>query len=93
MALAVEQQLDAVMFEPLAAHPVAEAGFVQRVDRALLEHTGADAVLAVFAGTRFDEDGIDALQAQQVGKQKAGRTGADDRDLGAHCSSPELWFE
>lgn len=89
VTLAGEQQLDAVMFEPLAPHPVAEAGFVQRVDRSLLEHAGANAVLAVFPRAGFDEDGIDALQAQQMGKQKAGRTGADDGDLGAHCSSPE----
>ncbi|KGD49403.1 4-hydroxybenzoate 3-monooxygenase domain protein [Burkholderia pseudomallei] len=49
VAAAVEQQLDAAMHEPFAPHPRAEARIVQRVDGALLQHAGADPVLAVFA--------------------------------------------
>ncbi len=87
--LAREQQLDAVMHQPLAAHALAEPGFVERVDGALLQHAGADPVLAILARARLDQHRVDALQAKKMGKQQPGGAGADNRDLGTHCSSPE----
>src|SRR5262245_44207226 len=49
-----EAQLDTSMNEPLSAHPFAGAAFVEQVDRALLEHAGANPMLDVFPATAFE---------------------------------------
>ena len=49
MALAVELEIDPVVDDALAIHPLADAGVAQQLDGALLEHAGADAVLDVVA--------------------------------------------
>ena len=49
MPLAVELQVDAAVDDPLAVEPVGDARFAEQVDRALLEHTGANPVLDVLA--------------------------------------------
>ncbi len=82
--LAVELQLDAVVHESLAPHALADACPVEQVDRALLEHAGADALLHVLAAARLEHDGLDALQLQEPREREAGRAGSDDADLGAH---------
>ena len=43
------------------------------------------------AAAHFEHDRFDTLQVQQVGKQKAGRAGADDGDLGAHVGVSECF--
>ena len=63
VALAVELQLDAVVDEALALHALADAGRGEQVDRALLEHAGADALLDVLAAARLEHDRLDALRA------------------------------
>ncbi len=84
MALAFEQQVDAVMHQALATHALADARLVERVDRALLQHARADALFDVLAAPGFEDDGIDAAALQQLSEQQAGGAGADDGDLGTH---------
>jgi hypothetical protein len=88
VAAAVEGQLETVVQGAFGAHALADAGLVQDVHRALFEHAGADRGFDLGPGARFEHDRFDALQVQQVGKQQAGRAGADDGDLGAHGLSP-----
>ena len=61
----------------------ADAGLVEQVDRALLEHAGADAAAHVVARCALEDHAVDAVAVQQLPEQQAGRAGADDHDLGA----------
>ena len=49
---AVEGERDAVMPQPLGMQPRADAGLVEQVDRALLEHAGAHARQHMLAARR-----------------------------------------
>ena len=80
----VEAQLEAVVDQALAMQAVGQAGLVEQVDRALLEHAGAHARLDVLAAACLEDHGRDALSRQQVGQQQPGRAGAHDPDLGVH---------
>ena len=84
MAPAVERQLDAVVDQPLAIEPLADADLVQQIDGALLEQAGADAGAQVLGRAPLEHDAIDAGQPQQPGEQQPGRPAADDPDLRAH---------
>src|SRR4051794_1714267 len=83
MALAVEAQLDALVDEALAVQAIAEAGLREQLDRALLEHAGADAVLDVLAAAVLEDDGVDPLEVEEVREQEPGGARAHDSD---HCS-------
>ena len=81
MALAVELQLDAVVDDALAMQPLAGADRREQVDRALLEHARADALLAVVAAAALEHDRLDPAAAQELRQREPGRAGADDADL------------
>ncbi len=83
-----EAQLDPVMDEALASHPVADARLDQQVHRALLEHACADPLLDVVAALDFDHDRLDAAQVQEVREQQARGPGPDDPHLCAHHRPP-----
>ncbi|CAM5201610.1 hypothetical protein BTHI11S_05895 [Bosea thiooxidans] len=85
MEHAVIGQREAVMDQALAIEPLADAGFVQEIDHALLEHAGADARQDVVGAAPFDNDVVDAGARQQLPEQQPGRPGADDGDLRSHC--------
>ena len=78
-----EAQIDAVVDEPFASHARTDAQRVEQIDRAVLEHAGADALLAVLAAARLENDRRDPGPAQQQRQDQTGRTGADDPDLRA----------
>ena len=80
---AVERQRDAVMRQPLFMQPRAGFRLVEQVDRALLEHAGADAGEHVLAARPLEDDIVDADAGQQLAEQQAGRPRADDDDLRA----------
>jgi hypothetical protein len=63
------------------------ARLAQQIDRSLLEHAGADAVLAVLAVARLEDDALDAGDLEQARKRQPGRAGADDADLRPHSAS------
>ena len=68
MAAPVESQRDAVMREAFALQALADARFDQQIDRALLEQARADALLDVFSAARFEDDGFDSLQVEQMAR-------------------------
>ena len=87
VALAVELQVDAVVDDALAVHALADARVAQELDRALLEHARADAVLDVFAAAVLEDDALDPRDLEQPREREPGRAGADDPDLRPHSPS------
>jgi hypothetical protein len=83
MSAAVEAQLDPVMHQPLAAHPLSYARRVEQVHRALLENSRADTLLHMFAALRLNHYGLDALPVEQVSQQQTRGSGSDDAHLSA----------
>jgi hypothetical protein len=59
----------------------AGADGIEQLDRALLEHAGANSRQNIGAILALEDDGIDAVHMQQLREQQAGRSGADDGDL------------
>src|SRR6478672_7224977 len=55
-----------------------------RVDRALLEQTGADAGAQILGRATLQYGRFDPGQSQQARQQQPGRSAADDSDLCAH---------
>ena len=79
----------AVMRMTFAVHPFAGAAIAQHLDGAEFEHAGADALQHIGFRLPLDDDAVDSMAVQQMGEKQAGRTAADDRDLGpAHACSP-----
>ena len=91
VALAVELQIDAAVYETVAIHPRAEASVAQQIGRALLDDAGALPGLAVVAVADFQYDGLDAGKGEQMRQQQAGRSAADDPYLGTVEPSPSHW--
>ena len=85
VAASAESQLDAVVHQALAPHSIAQAGFIQQVDGALLQHAGPDTLLDVLPAPGLDHHRLDALQVQQVRQHQTGRAGAHDSNLSVHA--------
>ena len=81
MSRAAELELQAVVGETLLVEPRAGPDLGQELDRAVLEHAGADASLHMVARACFQHDRLDPLEVEQVGEHETGRPGADDHDL------------
>ena len=76
VAAAAEAQLHAVVHEALALEPLAHAHLDQQVDRALLQHAGANAVLHVLAVAVLQDHRLDAPEVEQVPEHQPRRAGA-----------------
>jgi hypothetical protein len=61
VTLDLELELDPAVREPLAFDRDADAELGEEVGVALLDHTGADPLLAVLAAARLDDDRLDPL--------------------------------
>src|SRR6185436_9758829 len=59
VAPSLEAQLDAVVDHALAEESLTDAAAGEQVDRAMLQHSGAHAVLDVSAAVTFENDGLD----------------------------------
>ena len=68
-----EAQLDAAVNEPFAQQSRTNARSHHQLDGAVLQHTGANAALAIFARFAFEHDRLDALQMQQVRQHQSRR--------------------
>jgi hypothetical protein len=90
VAPAGELQLDPLVDEPFATQAIAYAHLGEQVDRPLLEHAGADSLLDVLAAPVLEDDGIDALEVQEVRQHESGGTGTDDPDLRLLFSQPQI---
>jgi hypothetical protein len=64
VAAAVEPQLDPVVHEALAQHPLADAGLGQQLDGAVLEHSSPHPLLDVLAAADLQYDGLDPVAVQ-----------------------------
>ena len=84
VALALEQQLDAVMRQAIGMGAGAHACLVQQVHADLLQHPGADAAEHVVGAALLDDDGVNARLVEQLTEQQAGGAGTNDGNLGAH---------
>ena len=87
MPLAVELELDPVVDDPLALHPLAHARLDQQVGDTLLENSRSDPRLDVLAAPVLEHDRVDPLQVEEVREHEARRAGTDDADLCAHQPS------
>jgi hypothetical protein len=72
------------MDQPLPLHSFANSGFNEQVGRALFENAGANAILAVFAAAIFYDDGLDALEMQQMREHQPRRASSYDSNLRSH---------
>ena len=62
----------------------------EQIDRALLQHAGADTLLDIVAAARLEHDRLDARDLEQPRQREPGGAGADDPDLGprSHARAP-----
>ena len=88
MALALEQQLDAVVGQPFGMGTGPDTGLVQQVHADLLQHASADAAQHVVGAALFDDDGVNAGFVEQLAEQQTGGACADDGNLGTHGGQP-----
>ncbi len=63
---------------------LADARFDEQIDGALFEQSRANSLLDVFPAARFDDDGFDSLQVEQMGEHQSRRARPDNADLRAH---------
>jgi len=77
-----------VMRERLTLQAFAHARFDEHFDRAVFEQARAHALFNIFTAARFDDDGIDPLQVEQVSEHQSCRPCPDDADLRAHVFLP-----
>ena len=84
MAGAIETQPDAFVNQAFALQARAHAGLLQQVDGALLEDAGADALLDIFLGAGFKDDGFDSLEMKKMREGESCRACSDDSDLSSH---------
>ena len=73
-----------VMRVAFAVHALAQSHRAQQLDRARLQHAGADPPQHVRTALPLQHDRVDPLAIEHVGEQQPGRPAADDRHLGAH---------
>ena len=85
---AAKGHLEPAMDQAFKMQPSGDADRLQKADRALLEHAGANARQHVGAILALENDRIDAVGVQQLPEQQPGRPGADDGDLRAQNASP-----
>ena len=76
----------AVVDLALGVHPGADPGVAQEVHRPPLQHAGADAAEDVLAALAFEHDAVDTGAIEEVGEQRSGGSGTDDRHL---CPQPD----
>ena len=84
MAGAIETQLDAFVNQAFAFETRAYAGLLHQVDGALLEDAGTNALLDVFLGAGFQDDGFDSLEMEKMREGESGGACSDDSDLRSH---------
>src|SRR5262249_44410953 len=72
MADTVDANLHARVHETVAVHAAANAGFVEKIARDLLDDARADAAQHIFGGLPFQDDVVDAAPVQQLAEEQAG---------------------
>ncbi len=89
VSAAAEAKLDAMVQESFAGEAFADARALEELDRRMLEHARAHAMLDVVAAAVLDDDRVNALEMQQMREQEPRGPRADDADLRAvYCHRP-----
>ena len=88
--LSLKADVEALVTQPRPSKSGTDAHRVQQVHGALLQDAGLHAVDDVVAAAVLDDDGVDAVQVQQMPEQQPRRTGADDPDLRAKATHADL---
>jgi len=78
-----EAQPDAVVLKSDLFQAVPQTIAAQEINRRVLKHSGANAILHVVTASRLEHDGIDAVDTQQVREHESRGPGTDDADLRA----------
>ena len=86
VALAVELEVDAAVDDALAVEPLRHARVAEEVDRALLEHPGADSLLDVLARAVLEDDRLDPRPGEEPREREPRGPRSDDGDLCPHAS-------
>ena len=86
MAVAVELEIDAAVDDAFAIETLRDSRLAEQVRGRLLEHTSADALLAVLAASLLEDDGLDSGDLEQTSERESGWAGTDDADLRSHAS-------
>ena len=81
MAVAAERHVNPFVPQAFAREPIADADLAHQIDGALLEHPRADALDHMLLAAVFEDERMDAAQAEQVAEHQPSRTGPDDADL------------
>jgi hypothetical protein len=86
---AVMGDLEPVVDLALAVHPLAALRCAHQFGEAVLQNPGADTGKHVLAAVFLQNDGVDALQMQELGQHEPGRAATDDANLNLHlCRLP-----
>src|SRR5207244_172950 len=83
----VENEIEAVMGERLAAHAIGNPGRDQKIDRSRFQDPGADAAFDMGATAALQNDIVDSRSRKEPREEQARRTGADDDDLRAQSTT------
>ena len=70
--------------QAFALQPLTDAGLGEQIDRSLFEQTRAHALLAILPAARFDHDGLNSLEMQEVRQNQSRGPRSYDSDLRAH---------
>ena len=84
VALALEQQLDAVVWQAFGMRACTHASLVQQVHADLLQNPRADAAEHVVGAALLNDDGVDARSVEQLTEQQTGGAFTNDGNLGTH---------
>ena len=88
VALALEQQLKAIVRQAFGMGAGAHARLVQQVHGDLLQHACADTAEHVAGAALLNDDGINTRLVQQCAEQQARGARTNDGNLGSHVSLP-----
>ena len=88
MPAAGEGDVEAVMDETVAQHPLAHAGLLEQFHGGPLQEPGADAGLHVILGAALQHHRVDPVAAQQLREQQPRGARTDDRHLGRAHARP-----
>jgi hypothetical protein len=70
VALALEQQLDAVVGQAFLVHALVGTRLLEQIHRHLLQHAGADAAQHIVGAALLDDDVVDARLVEQLPQQQ-----------------------
>ena len=74
----------AVVDEPFALEPVVQSDSGKEIDRTLFENAGAHAIDDILFAAGFENEGVDAVEVQQLSEQEPRGAAADNTYLCMH---------